>query len=55
MSAPTREETRGPVERLYRYLDRLVASAFYGKVTLSFQHGKVCDVRIEQTRKLDEL
>jgi hypothetical protein len=55
MSTPAKEESRVPIERLYRYLDRLIASAFYGKVTLSFQHGKVCDVKIEQTRKLEEL
>jgi len=36
-------------------LDELVRGAFYGKVTVSFQHGKVQDVRIEETRKLGEL
>jgi hypothetical protein len=56
MSTPTmKSETRSPVDRLYRYLDRLVASGYYGKVTLSFQAGKVCDVKIEQTKKLEEL
>ncbi len=44
-----------PLERLHRYLDKLVSSAFYGKVTISFQNGKVSDVRIEQTKKLEEL
>jgi len=46
---------RSPIERLQRFLDRLVSSNFFGKVTVSFQHGKVCDIRVEQTKKLDEL
>jgi hypothetical protein len=48
-------ESRNPMDRLARYLDRLAAAGFYGKVTVSFQNGKVHDVRIEQTKKLDEL
>ena len=44
-----------PLERLYRFLDKLVRSAFFGRVTLSFQNGRLCDIKIEQTKKLDEL
>ena len=44
-----------PIGRLLRFLDKLAATAFFGKVTVSFQNGKVSDVRIEQTKKLDEL
>ena len=44
-----------PLHRLHRYLERLAGSAFYGKVIVSFQHGKVQDIRVEQTKKLDEL
>jgi len=47
--------TANPIARLLRYLERQSAGGFYGKVTVSFQHGKVTDVRTEQTRKLDEL
>jgi hypothetical protein len=47
--------TPSPIGRLLRYLERQSAGGFYGKVTVSFQHGKVTDVRTEQTRKLDEL
>lgn len=43
------------LDRLYRYLERLAGSEFYGKVVISFQHGKVNDIKIEQTKKLDEL
>jgi len=46
---------RDGLERLARYLERLAAEGFYGKVTVSFQNGRPCDVRIEQTHKLDEL
>jgi hypothetical protein len=42
-------------EKLTKYIENLAASGFFGKVTVSFQNGKVCDVRIEQTKKLDEL
>jgi hypothetical protein len=41
--------------RLSRYLEKLAADDFYGKVIVSFQHGKICDVKIEQTKKLEEL
>jgi hypothetical protein len=44
-----------PLDRLYRYLDRLAGSEFYGKVVVSFQHGRVSDIKVEQTKKLEEL
>lgn len=46
---------KSPIERLHRYLDTLAGSDFYGKVTVSFHNGKVHDIKIEQTRKLEEL
>lgn len=42
-------------ERLHRFLDKLGGSGFFGKVTVSFQNGKVHDIKIEQTRKLEDL
>jgi hypothetical protein len=52
----TDQRTSGPpLDRLHRYLERLASSAFYGKVVVSFQHGKVHDIKVEQTKKLDEL
>lgn len=48
-------EIRSPIERLIRFLEKLAAGSFFGKVTISFQNGRVCDVKIEQTKKLDEL
>ena len=52
----TDQRTSGPpLDRLHRYLERLADSAFYGKVIVSFQHGKVHDIKVEQTKKLEEL
>jgi hypothetical protein len=44
-----------PLERLQGFFEKLSSGGFFGKVVVSFQNGKVCDVRIEQTKKLDEL
>ena len=49
------DHVRSPIERLLRFLDKLASNSFFGKVTVSFQNGRVCDVKIEQTKKLDEL
>ncbi|MBI5549512.1 MAG: hypothetical protein HY901_36965 [Deltaproteobacteria bacterium] len=55
MSVARDVEVRSPIERLLRFFERLAGSAFFGKVTVSFQNGRVCDVKVEQTKKLDEL
>jgi hypothetical protein len=52
---PSPREFRNELQRLARYFERLADSGFYGKVLVSFQNGKPCDVKIEQTKKLDEL
>ena len=55
-TSPTKDDqVRSPLERLHRFFDKLSASSFFGKVVVSFQNGRVCDVKIEQTKKLDEL
>ncbi len=41
--------------RLSAYLERLSVGGFFGKVVLSFQNGKIAEVKVEQTKKLDEL
>ncbi|KAB2896201.1 MAG: hypothetical protein F9K40_14940 [Kofleriaceae bacterium] len=43
------------LDRLSRYLEKLAHAGFFGKVVVSFQHGKVCDIRVEETKKLEEL
>jgi hypothetical protein len=52
---PSTNVSSGEIARLTRYLERLAGEGFYGKVLVSFQNGKPCDVKIEQTKKLDEL
>jgi hypothetical protein len=54
-SRDTRDASKPELARLARYFERLAESGFYGKILVSFQNGKPCDVRIEQTKKLDEL
>jgi hypothetical protein len=55
-TSPSRDDrVRSPIERLLRFLDKLASSGFFGKVVVNFQNGRVCDIRIEQTKKLDEL
>lgn len=55
-ASPNRDDhQRNPIERLFRFLDRLASTAFFGKVVVSFQNGRVCNVTIKQTKKLDEL
>jgi hypothetical protein len=53
--APEQRTSGPPLARLHRYLERLADSEFYGKVVVSFQHGKVHDIKVEQTKKLEEL
>jgi hypothetical protein len=54
--SPSRDDRpRSTIERLLRYFDKLASSSFYGRVTVSFQNGRVCDIKIEQTKKLDDL
>jgi hypothetical protein len=48
-------EVRSPIERLLRFFEKLASDDFFGKVTVSFQNGRVCDIKIEQTKKLDDL
>ena len=56
MPPATEQRASGPaLERLHRYLERLAGSEFYGKVVVSFQNGKVHDIKVEQTKKLEEL
>ena len=53
--SPRDERVRSPIERLLRFFDKCAASGFFGKVEVTFQSGRVCEVRIQQTKKLDEL
>lgn len=52
---PRASDRPNPIDRLSRYLEKLANGQFFGKVVVSFQNGKVCDVKIEQTKKLEDL
>jgi hypothetical protein len=52
-SSPARAPTSS--ERLSRFFEELASTGFFGKVVIAYQNGKVCDVKIEQTKKLEEL
>lgn len=41
--------------RLQRFLGKLAGERFFGKVVLSFQNGQVCSVKLEQSKKLEDL
>jgi hypothetical protein len=47
--------TRPDVLRIGRFLIRLAELEFYGKLTVSFQNGRIVDLRTEQVMKIDEL
>jgi hypothetical protein len=52
---PSTQQRYNPHERFHRFFDRIAANGFYGKISVSLQNGRITDVRVEQTRKLDEL
>lgn len=41
--------------RLIAYLEKLIADQFFGMVTLSFQNGKLCNIKVERNMKLSDL
>jgi hypothetical protein len=41
--------------RIGRYIGRLQDAGYFGKVTLSFQNGRLCELRTEQVMKVDDL
>jgi hypothetical protein len=56
---PTQEELdsrrAADLARVGRFIGRLQEQAFFGKVTVSFQNGKLVELRTEQVVKVDEL
>jgi hypothetical protein len=55
VSDPRATDRPSPNDRLFRYLEKLSHGGFFGKVVVSFQNGKVSDVRVEQNKKLEDL
>jgi hypothetical protein len=52
---PMKRSESQPVERLFNYLRKLMSERFFGRVTIAFQAGHVCDLKVEQTKKLEDL
>lgn len=55
--SPSARVTQSPskIERLSRFLEKCSSQNYYGKVEVIFQNGRICDVRVEQNLKLDEI
>ena len=43
------------MKKLIAYLEKLIADRFFGSVTLSFQNGKLCNIKVERNMKLTDL
>jgi hypothetical protein len=41
--------------RIGRYIGTLQDAGYFGKVTLTFQNGRLCELRTEQVMKVDDL
>ncbi len=48
-------EDDASIARIARFVRRLSDAKFFGKLTLSFQNGKITDLRTEQSMKIDDL
>lgn len=56
---PAREKVpidqRQDLQRAERFLRGLVEACCFGKVTISMQNGRILEVKVEQTLKIDEI
>ena len=43
------------MSRLFAYIEKLVAQKFFGTLSLSFQNGKLCGIKIEKRMSPDDL
>lgn len=43
------------LEKLFKLIREMIEKKFFGRVTISFQSGKICNIKIEQDKKLEEL
>ena len=43
------------MKKLIAYLEKLIVEGFFGTVTLSFQSGKLCNVKVERSLKPTDL
>jgi len=43
------------MSKLFTYIEKLVAQGFFGTLTLSFQNGKLCNIKVERSLKPEDL
>ncbi len=43
------------MKKLIAFLEALIAERFFGMVTLSFQSGKLCNIKVERSLKPEDL
>ncbi len=43
------------MSKLFAFIERLVAEGFFGTLTLSFQNGKLANVKVERSLKPTDL
>ena len=43
------------MKKVFAYIEKLVAEGFFGTLTLSFQNGKLSNVKVERSLKPTDL
>ena len=43
------------MKRIFAFIEKLAAEGFFGTLTLSFQNGKICNIRVERNLKPSDL
>ena len=43
------------MKKLFAYIEKLVTQGFFGTLTLSFQNGKLCNIKVERSIKPEDL
>ena len=43
------------MKKIMAYIMKLASENFFGTVTLSFQNGRICNIRVERSLKPEDL
>jgi len=43
------------MKKIMAYIMKLASEKFFGTVTLSFQNGRICNIRVERSLKPEDL
>lgn len=49
------EQQAADLARIGRYIAKLQGNGFFGKLILSLQNGKLCELKVEQVLKVGDL